>query len=66
MSKADIPAVEKAIKIIETKSCFRVQAQCDDGSAFFTSTNGMPTTRWTAKKIIELAEIMKHKPEGMP
>lgn len=55
--------IEKAIEIIESKSVFRMSALCDDGSAFFTSTNGMPLTRWTKKKILELAEIMKTKPE---
>ena len=56
--------IEEAIKLIEEKSVYRCQARCDDGSAMFTSTNGMPTTRWTKKQIVKLAETMKDKPEG--
>lgn len=63
MGKVKMEDVNEAIKMIEEKSVYRCQARCDDGSGMFTSTNGMPTTRWTAKKIIELAEIMKNKPE---
>lgn len=57
--------LEEAITIIEDKSVFRCTARCDDESAFFVSTNGMQQTRWTRKKIFELAEIMQNKPEGM-
>jgi len=57
--------IEAAIKLIEEKSVYRCQTLCDDGSAMFTSTNGMPTMRWTAKEIVELAEIVKNKPEGI-
>ena len=63
MSKVVMEAIDRAIKIIEEKSVYRCQARCDDGSGMFNSTNGMPTERWTAKKIIDLAAIMKNKPE---
>lgn len=62
MSKVDMEAIDETIKIIEEKSVYRCTARCDDGSGMFVSTNGMPTTRWTAKKIKDLAEIMKNKP----
>lgn len=57
--------IKEAIKIIEEGTVFRCQALCEDESGTFTSTNGMPITRWTRKKIFELAEIVKTKPEGM-
>lgn len=57
--------VDEAIQIIEEKSVYRLQAADTDGGGMFTSTNGMPTTHWTKKKILKLAEIMKNKPEGM-
>ena len=63
MPKVDWEKIDEAIKIIEEKSVFRVQAKCEDGSCMFTSTNGMPTERWTKGKIIKLAEVMKNKPE---
>ena len=57
--------IVNAIAMIEEKSVYRCTARCDDGSAFFVSTNGMPQTLWSAKQIIELAKIMKDKPAGL-
>ena len=53
----------KAIDIIEKKSVYRVTATCDDGSAFFTSINGMPQTNWKPKQIFALANLMKNRPD---
>jgi len=49
------------IKTIEKNTVYRLQAMCDDGSAFFTSTNGMPTTLFTKKQIKDLAQLRKPK-----
>lgn len=65
ISEGEKMNIDEAIKIIEEKSVYRCTAKCDDGSAFFVSTNGMPQTLWTQKQILELAEIMKNKPKGL-
>lgn len=60
---------DEAIEIIESKSVYRLQARVDESNGkiggMFNSTNGMPTTRWTNKQVMDLAAIVKNKPEGM-
>lgn len=56
---ASTKGLDEAIAYIEENTVYRVQAVCDDGSALFTSTNGMPTTRFTRKQIDGIVSATK-------